>query len=61
MATRHIPVESAIRNLVDKTDLSADQKTRAIVDTVRECNELRIIEELVKLNTYMALITNQNL
>ena len=59
MGTCNVPIEAAIRDLVQDTDLEEDQLVRAIADAVRECHEREMISELKKLNTYFALITGQ--
>jgi len=52
------PLEAAISGIVKSSDLTEDQKIRAIQVAVRECNESKIIKELQKINTYFALITD---
>ena len=61
MATCNVPVEAAIKNVVQNSDLTADQKVRAIADTVRDSNELEIIEQLKKINLYLAMALNTEL
>lgn len=61
MSTCEVPIETTLRNLITSEDLTEDQKVRAIEAVTRECNERLIIQELKKINTYLALITDHRL
>jgi len=56
-----VPLETALEKIVSSDDLTADQKIRAIQAATRECNEKAIIEELQKINTYLAIITDHKI
>jgi len=61
MATVSTPLECALEKVMQSSDLTADQKIRAIKDVFRECNELEIIKQLKTMNTYLAIMTGTNL
>ncbi len=61
MATCHTPLEFALSKLVSRTDLNDAELVRAIQFAVQECQNAAILEELKKLNTYMAIITDQDI
>ena len=61
MGTCNVPLEAAIKELVQDSDLTEDQLIRAIADATRECNEERIIDELKKINTYFAIMLDTSI
>ena len=61
MAASTEPLECLIQDLMNRKDLTADQKIRAIQAATRECNEKAIIDELQKINTYLAIITDHKI
>jgi len=61
MPTYNLPDGEALRNLIDKDDLTADQKIKAIQAIMSNDLNQQILEQLKVLNTYMALITDNNI
>ena len=56
MTTYNISSGANIKDIVSNEDLTEDQKVRAILDIKNEAKMDQVLYQLIKLNTYIALI-----
>ena len=61
MATIHLPIDAALSDIVSSEDLTADQKIRAIQDSLSGSTQEQILLELKKMNVYFAMMLDHRL
>lgn len=56
-----LPTGKKLEDLVNREDLTADQKIRAIIANNDNCLQEQILTQLKILNTYMSFMTNKTI